>query len=81
MKYGCCIITEQLKHNLDSPIIMGKDTEIFNTDQECIELCHSLLKNKDQIELLKKNAEQYYNDNIKAENIIKKHLYNTITSH
>ena len=74
MQYGCCTLTESLKHKITSPIRKGIDAEIFNSDQECIELCQSLLNNNEKIELIKNNAAHYYNVNIKPDQALKKHL-------
>jgi len=74
MKYGCCTISEKLEHKLDVPIKKGIHAEIFYSDTECVEICNQLLNNTKTIDIIKKNALQYYNKYIKPDELIKKHL-------
>ena len=60
MNFGCCIVSENNQHLFRQPL---GDQVISNyqTPEECVALCESLLKDKALINKKKTNSIMYYN--------------------
>ena len=69
-----CIVAERFSTELPLPLEHGKNIMYFDTNEECLEICKSLLNNPSKINILSINARSYYEENILPENNLKRVL-------
>lgn len=62
---GRCIVCEQPRFDTLKMPVNGIDWHLFQTPQECVELCEKLLKDDALVDKTMLNASTFYNENLK----------------
>ena len=69
-----CIITEPLKYELPTPLKEQVNIITFNNPEECIKACENILQDPNLAKTMRKNNENYYNNELKPSILISKCL-------
>lgn len=69
-----CIVSEPLVFQLPEPLREDENIKSFESIDTCLSACDGLLGNPGQVRWMKENNSRYYQENVRAENLMEKLL-------
>lgn len=70
-----CVVSEPLYFGLPVPLEEGRHIRTFVTIQDCLRTCQELVRKPDLIKQMKGQVWEYYQQNVKAERLIERVLF------